>query len=79
VLPCAVYFGRRSNQHLGVIRPPLDLHRRGRLRDDVQAGTQALATELEALIRRAPTQWHLMQPNWPSDHDLPSRRLIHAN
>jgi KDO2-lipid IV(A) lauroyltransferase len=45
----------------------------------VQAGTQALATELEALIRRAPTQWHLMQPNWPSDHDLPSRRLIHAN
>ena len=79
VLPCAVYFGRRSNQHLGVIRPPLDLHRRGRLRDDVQAGTQALAGELEALIRRAPTQWHLMQPNWPSDHDLPSRRLIHAN
>ena len=23
--------------------------------------------ELEVLIRRAPSQWHLFQPNWPSD------------
>ena len=29
--------------------------------------TQALADELEFLIRRAPEQWHLFQPNWPSD------------
>jgi phosphatidylinositol dimannoside acyltransferase len=67
LLPCAVYFGRGSNDHLGSIRPSLPLQRLGRLRDDVQAGTQALASEFEALIRRAPTQWHLMQPNWPSD------------
>lgn len=66
LLPCAVYFVGRSG-HLGVVRPPLQLERRGRLRDDVIAGTQALAAELEVLIRRAPTQWHLMQPNWPSD------------
>jgi phosphatidylinositol dimannoside acyltransferase len=26
-----------------------------------------LADELEALIREAPEQWHMMQPNWPSD------------
>jgi KDO2-lipid IV(A) lauroyltransferase len=26
-----------------------------------------LAYELETLIRRAPEQWHLLQPNWPSD------------
>jgi len=26
-----------------------------------------LARELEFLIRRAPDQWHLFQPNWPSD------------
>jgi KDO2-lipid IV(A) lauroyltransferase len=37
------------------------------LRDDVAAGTQKLATELESLIRRAPEQWHMFQPNWPSD------------
>jgi len=33
----------------------------------VAAGTSAIAQELEGLIRRAPTQWHLLQPNWPSD------------
>jgi lauroyl/myristoyl acyltransferase len=73
VLPAAVYFGRGSSQHLGLIRPPLELRRHGRLRDDVQIGTQMLAGELEALIRRAPTQWHLMQPNWPSDRAAPAR------
>jgi KDO2-lipid IV(A) lauroyltransferase len=69
VLPTAVYFrGRRD--HLGYIGPPLQLERRGRLRDDVAAGTAVLAGELEMLIRRAPEQWHLFQPNWPSDHRL---------
>ena len=29
--------------------------------------------ELELLIRRAPDQWHLMQPNWPSDHEALQR------
>jgi KDO2-lipid IV(A) lauroyltransferase len=67
VLPAAVYFrGRRD--HLGYIRPPMPLERRGRLRNDVAAGTALLAGELETLIRRAPEQWHLFQPNWPSDH-----------
>jgi lauroyl/myristoyl acyltransferase len=67
VLPVAIYFGPGGNEHLAVIRPPLDLTRGGRFRADVAAGTQRLARELEALIERAPTQWHLMQPNWPSD------------
>ena len=26
-----------------------------------------LASRIEALIRAAPEQWHLLQPNWPSD------------
>ena len=38
-----------------------------RLRDDVARITQSLAHELEFLIRRAPEQWHLFQPNWPTD------------
>jgi len=29
--------------------------------------TQLVADDLERLIRRAPQQWHLFQPNWPSD------------
>ncbi len=67
ILPTAVYFGDGADQHWAVIGAPLPLSRAGRLRDDVQAGTQALAAAFEQLIRRAPTQWHLMQPNWPSD------------
>jgi KDO2-lipid IV(A) lauroyltransferase len=67
LLPCAVYFGRGADEHLGAVRPPLQLRRQGRLREDVQAWTEVLAGEFEYLIRRAPTQWHLMQPNWPSD------------
>ena len=31
-----------------------------------QRVTQDLAHALEDLIRRAPEQWHLLQPNWPS-------------
>ena len=30
---------------------------------------EALANELETLIRAAPEQWHLLQPNWPSDRE----------
>ena len=37
------------------------------MRADVQRVSQDLVTELEQLIRRAPQQWHLFQPNWPSD------------
>ncbi|MGI8758967.1 MAG: phosphatidylinositol mannoside acyltransferase [Acidimicrobiales bacterium] len=66
VLPTAVYFEGRGG-HLGVIRPALSLDRAGSLRHDVARLTQDLAAELEALIRRAPDQWHLFQPNWPSD------------
>ncbi len=68
VLPTAVYFTDRTDGHLGIVRPPLDTTRVGpRLRDDVARVTQQLADELEHLIRRSPYQWHLFQPNWPSD------------
>jgi KDO2-lipid IV(A) lauroyltransferase len=68
ILPTAVYFNKGDGV-TGVVRPPLDTSRQGRLREDVTRVTQALAHELEHLIRRAPEQWHLMQPNWPSDYN----------
>lgn len=69
LLPAAVYFEKRTDAHLGVVHPPLDLGRGAGtgLRADVQRVTQEMAHAFESLIRRAPTQWHLMQPNWPSD------------
>ena len=65
LLPTAVYF--RGSGHHGVVRPPVPVAREGNLRGDVARITQRLASELEALIRRSPEQWHLLQPNWPSD------------
>ncbi|MDH4146531.1 MAG: phosphatidylinositol mannoside acyltransferase [Acidimicrobiia bacterium] len=66
VLPVAVYFRRGGVR--GVVRPPLDARRSGDgMRADVERMTSQLAGEFEDLIRAAPTQWHLLQPNWPSD------------
>jgi KDO2-lipid IV(A) lauroyltransferase len=67
ILPTAAYY--RGDLHHGVVRPPIPVERTGRLRDDVQRITQLMAHELESLIRKAPEQWHLMQPNWPSDRE----------
>ena len=65
LLPTAVYFDGHGPPRR---RPPAGARRApGRIRDDVARITQALAHELEDLIRRAPEQWHLFQPNWPSD------------
>ena len=68
ILPTAVYFTGRVDGHFAWVRPPLAVERVAkRLRDDVQRITQDLAHELEILIRRTPSQWHMFQPNWPSD------------
>ncbi len=66
VLPTTIYFTGGGGHH-GVIRPPLVLDRSESLRDDIKRHSQTLADELEGLIRAAPEQWHLFQPNWPSD------------
>ena len=72
LVPAAMY-QRPHGIHHGYIRPPMVIERQGKLREDVARITQDIATELEALIRREPTQWHLMQPNWPSDHEALER------
>lgn len=66
LLPTAVYF-TPDGGHLAIIGSPVPCEREGRLRDDVRRITADLARRFEILIRAEPTQWHLMQPNWPSD------------
>jgi phosphatidylinositol dimannoside acyltransferase len=68
ILPTAVY-GGPGRDHTAVIMPPVAFERSGRLRADVTRLTQLVAHDLEQLIRRAPDQWYLFQPNWPSDRD----------
>ncbi|MEO6629060.1 MAG: phosphatidylinositol mannoside acyltransferase [Aquihabitans sp.] len=66
LIPATCYF--EGDGHYGLARPPLDTTRQGKFRQDVARVTQDLAHEFETMIRRAPEQWHLLQPNWPSDH-----------
>jgi lauroyl/myristoyl acyltransferase len=68
LVPTVVYFA--GAKHHAVLRPPIDTRRTGRLRDDVQRVTQELAHVFEDMIRVAPEQWHLLQPNWPSDESV---------
>lgn len=56
--------------HRIVVGPAIPTERQGRLREDTVRLTQQLAAELEGLVREAPSQWHLVQPNWPSDFAL---------
>jgi len=66
LIPVGMYF-RPHGRHFARIGPPMPTERRGRLRDDVARITQDLACRFEELVRVAPVQWHVMQPNWPSD------------
>lgn len=67
LLPMATFFTTDANDHKAVIRPALVVERQGSLREDVSRISQLLMFEIENLIRQAPEQWHLFQPNWPSD------------
>ncbi len=65
LFPVACYFD--GSGHRVVVRPPLPVPEAGSRGEQVRLMTQALASEMEDLIRVAPHQWHLVVPNWPSD------------
>ncbi len=68
LMTCAIY-QRPGGRYHAVLQPPLDSTRSGRMRQDVQRLTADTARALEDLIRISPEQWHLFQPNWPSDRE----------
>ena len=49
------------------IHPELPLPVADDRSERIRLGTQALAHHFEGIIRKQPTDWHLFQPNWPSD------------
>jgi lauroyl/myristoyl acyltransferase len=77
LLPTAVYYRGWNSMlipvadHHAKVSPPMKVERQGRLRDDVTRITGELTGHLERLIRIAPEQWHMLQPNWPSDPGWP--------
>ena len=76
LLAAGCYF-RDHGRHQTRILPPVPTARSGRLRDDLARVTQDLAHRFEVLIRAAPTDWHLLQPNWPSDRGSDSA-VVHS-
>jgi phosphatidylinositol dimannoside acyltransferase len=66
LVPVVVYSGP-GRWHTGVVHEPIDTTRRGTLRQDIARVTQELVTVFEYDIRCRPEQWHIYQPNWPSD------------
>ena len=63
-LVAAACYSGPGRDHFAVVTPPIEAVRQGRLREDVTRVTQLVARELEGLIRRAPEQWHVLQPRF---------------
>lgn len=66
IIPTAVFF--RSRQRVCVVGEPIWPIKGANLRSEVARMTAEYAAALEELVRQAPEQWHLLEPNWPSDH-----------
>jgi KDO2-lipid IV(A) lauroyltransferase len=66
-LVAAACYSGPGRDHFAVVTPPIPAERQGRLREDVTRATQRMAVELEGLIRRAPEQWHVLQPRFEGD------------
>ena len=67
LLPVGCYF--TDTGYRVVVHPALPVGEEGTRSEKVAALTQDLAAKLEEIIRVAPDQWHLVVPNWPSDHE----------
>jgi KDO2-lipid IV(A) lauroyltransferase len=66
LFPVSAYFKEGAGHRL-VVRDPIQMPDMPDRSEKVAAVAAALASELEELIRHDPPQWHLFQPNWPSD------------
>jgi lauroyl/myristoyl acyltransferase len=67
LFPAGCYF--KDGGYKVVVHDALPVPIEGSRSEKVSAVTQALAVQLEEIIGQAPRQWHLVQPNWPSDRE----------
>jgi len=66
LIPVGAYYQHGRGYRI-VVHDPVVLPDLATREERVAAGTQEFAYVLEDIIREAPSQWHLFQPNWPSD------------
>ena len=71
ILPVVVFF-KDSGGYRIEVGDPVKIPEDGTRSERVKLGSQRVANALEAQIRKHPSQWHLFQPNWPSDIDAES-------
>ncbi len=60
-------YQRPGGRYHGVFLDPIDVVEGKSDAERVRALTEQTVRQMEELIRRDPGQWHLFQPNWPSD------------
>lgn len=68
VFPVGSFFREKRGHHI-VVAPAIEIPAEGSMEERMAIGMTALASALEELVRMAPEQWHLLQPNWPSDSE----------
>jgi KDO2-lipid IV(A) lauroyltransferase len=66
LLPVGTYFAKGAG-HVFEVNEPLEIPELEDQDERIAAGVRRLAGVVEDVIRRAPEQWHLILPNWPSD------------
>ncbi len=66
LIPVGAYF-KKGRGHRIVIHEPIEVPDLEKREARVEATAARLADTLEEIILEAPEQWHLFQPNWPSD------------
>ncbi|RLE14855.1 MAG: phosphatidylinositol mannoside acyltransferase, partial [Actinobacteria bacterium] len=69
LIPVAAYFKDGPGYRIEVGNP-IEIPAAETRADRLRLGAQLVADALESQIRKHPSQWHLFQPNWPSDREL---------
>jgi lauroyl/myristoyl acyltransferase len=70
LLPVAAYFN--DDGYTIEIEEPIKLPEGTTRQERLDVGARLVAEAMERLISKHPEQWHLFQPNWPSDRELGS-------
>jgi KDO2-lipid IV(A) lauroyltransferase len=68
LVPVGCYFEPRAGNRF-IVYPRMEVPDLPTKEERVAALTQELAGVIEEIVQRAPEQWHLIVPNWPSDRE----------